>query len=182
MTVSKRTRYEVFRRDNHTCRYCGATAPDATLTIDHVTPVALGGSDSPDNLVAACDECNYGKASSNPGAELIDDVKQADIKWAAAMKEAAKVRMAEQAKLREYVDAFDEVWGYRTPEDYRTALENFYAAGLPEFEMIDAAYVATCAKYVDNRFRYFCGVAWRKVNDLQEIAKSLLTVDEAEGD
>ena len=39
MAVSKRTRYEVLRRDNHACRYCGASAPDAKLTVDHVLPV-----------------------------------------------------------------------------------------------------------------------------------------------
>lgn len=58
MAVSKRLRYEILRRDNHTCRYCGATAPDVKLTVDHVVPVALGGSDVPTNLVAACDACN----------------------------------------------------------------------------------------------------------------------------
>ena len=40
MAVSKRTRFEVLRRDNFTCRYCRST--DNELTVDHVTPVALG--------------------------------------------------------------------------------------------------------------------------------------------
>ncbi|AWN05089.1 HNH endonuclease [Gordonia phage Easley] len=40
MAVSKRLRYEILRRDNHTCRYCGATAPDVPLTVDHVVPVS----------------------------------------------------------------------------------------------------------------------------------------------
>lgn len=34
MAVSKRTRYEVLRRDNHACRYCGASAPEVKLTVD----------------------------------------------------------------------------------------------------------------------------------------------------
>jgi 5-methylcytosine-specific restriction endonuclease McrA len=33
MPVNKRTRFEVFKRDNHTCRYCGGTAPDVVLTV-----------------------------------------------------------------------------------------------------------------------------------------------------
>lgn len=41
MSVSKRLRFEVLRRDNHTCRYCGSSAPEVKLTIDHVVPVAL---------------------------------------------------------------------------------------------------------------------------------------------
>lgn len=39
MAVSKRTRFEVLRRDDHTCRYCGQSAPDVKLTVDHVLPV-----------------------------------------------------------------------------------------------------------------------------------------------
>ena len=40
MPISKRLRYEILHRDNHACRYCGASAPDAVITIDHVVPVA----------------------------------------------------------------------------------------------------------------------------------------------
>ena len=46
MPVTKRVRFEVLRRDNHTCHYCGARAPEVAITIDHVVPVALGGSDN----------------------------------------------------------------------------------------------------------------------------------------
>lgn len=44
MPVSKRLRYEILKRDNHACRYCGAAATDAKLTVDHVTPVSRVGS------------------------------------------------------------------------------------------------------------------------------------------
>ena len=83
MAISKRTRYEVLRRDDHRCRYCGAAAPDVKLTIDHVVPVSLGGSDEPGNLVAACPDCNAGKAASNPDAPLVADVSDKAIRWAA---------------------------------------------------------------------------------------------------
>src|SRR6185369_3226628 len=61
MAVSKRLRFEILRRDNHTCRYCGRSAPEVKLTVDHVKPEALGGRTEPDNLVAACSDCNAGK-------------------------------------------------------------------------------------------------------------------------
>ena len=48
MALSKRLRYEILRRDNHTCRYCGASAPDVTLTVDHVVPCLLYTSDAAD--------------------------------------------------------------------------------------------------------------------------------------
>ena len=66
MAVTKRTRFEVLRRDGNRCRYCGASAADSPLTIDHVLPTALGGTDDPSNLVAACKDCNTAKKSSLP--------------------------------------------------------------------------------------------------------------------
>lgn len=180
MAVSKRTRYEVLRRDNHTCRYCGATAPDAKLTVDHVTPVALGGTDDPNNLVAACRDCNYGKASTSPDAALVDDVKQADVQWAAAMKRAAEIRAAEREQEDEYVAVFDSAWGnlrYK-PDAYRDSLVQLRNAGLPVEELEDAALIAVTNRGIEDRWRYFCGVAWRKVAKLQDIAKALI---EAEG-
>jgi hypothetical protein len=63
MAISKRRRFEILRRDGFTCRYCGRSAPDVVLQIDHVTPRALGGSDHPSNLAAACEDCNQGKAA-----------------------------------------------------------------------------------------------------------------------
>lgn len=76
MAVSKRLRYEVLRRDNHACRYCGASAPDVKLNVDHVIPTSLGGSDKPTNLVTACADCNSGKTSSLPNATPVSDVEQ----------------------------------------------------------------------------------------------------------
>ncbi|MGG6263286.1 HNH endonuclease [Leptolyngbya sp. AN03gr2] len=52
------TRRELFRRDNHTCQYCGTTKH---LTIDHVIPRSKGGTHTWDNVVAACARCNSAK-------------------------------------------------------------------------------------------------------------------------
>jgi hypothetical protein len=62
MPVSTRTRFEIFKRDNFTCRYCGHTSPDVVLEIDHVVPVCEGGTDDAINLVTSCWSCNRGKA------------------------------------------------------------------------------------------------------------------------
>lgn len=75
MPVTKRVRFEVLRRDNHTCHYCGARAPE--VAIDHVVPVALGGSDNPENLVAACAPCNSGKSSATP--DQIDEATRLEM-------------------------------------------------------------------------------------------------------
>lgn len=67
-SLPKKVRFEVLKRDKFTCQYCGATAPDAVLHIDHIEPVATGGSDEIVNLITACAGCNLGK-----GAVRLDD-------------------------------------------------------------------------------------------------------------
>lgn len=62
MALSVRTRFEIFKRDDYTCRYCGRKSPDVVLEVDHVVPQCDGGNDDPMNLVTACWDCNRGKA------------------------------------------------------------------------------------------------------------------------
>ena len=54
-------RYNVMKRDGFQCVLCGASGKDAQLEIDHITPVAAGGSESMDNLRTLCFKCNRGK-------------------------------------------------------------------------------------------------------------------------
>jgi hypothetical protein len=62
-TLPLSVRFTVLRRDNYTCRYCGAKAPFVSLQVDHVTPWAMQGASDLSNLVTACKECNLGKSS-----------------------------------------------------------------------------------------------------------------------
>ncbi|MEU3945418.1 HNH endonuclease [Streptomyces sp. NPDC029526] len=104
MAVSKRLRFEIFRRDNHACRYCGAAAPGVKLTIDHVIPTSLGGSNKPSNLVTACADCNSGKTSSMPNAMVVADVDQQTFRTGAAL------RIAEQAGAQGAYEAWRANW------------------------------------------------------------------------
>ena len=54
-------RWKVLNRDCFTCQYCGQTAPDIMLQVDHLTALANGGTDDPKNLITACTACNVGK-------------------------------------------------------------------------------------------------------------------------
>jgi 5-methylcytosine-specific restriction endonuclease McrA len=51
------------RRDGHQCVYCDSSA---NLCVDHVYPIALGGTDDYRNLVCACNACNSGKQGRTP--------------------------------------------------------------------------------------------------------------------
>lgn len=61
-SISKKTRFEVFKRDGFKCQYCGECAPDVILEVDHIDPVSKGGADEMVNYITACRSCNAGKS------------------------------------------------------------------------------------------------------------------------
>ena len=77
MAVTKRTRYEVLRRDGHACRYCGQMAPDVKLAVDHVVPVDMylpGCPPRPEMLIDAIlklhDQVQHTKLGANRQREI----------------------------------------------------------------------------------------------------------------
>lgn len=66
--LGNKVRFEVFKRDGFCCQYCGQSAPDVVLEVDHISPVSKGGDNDILNLVTSCWECNSGK-----GARELDD-------------------------------------------------------------------------------------------------------------
>ena len=58
----KKIRRRILQRDLWECYWCGADAN----TVDHLVPVAKGGLDIDENLVAACKKCNYSKQDKMP--------------------------------------------------------------------------------------------------------------------
>lgn len=204
MAVSKRLRHEVMRRDNHACRYCGATAPDVKLTIDHVMPTALGGGDDPANLVTACADCNAGKSASSPDASLVDDVKEGALRWSAAMKRAAAEREAETEADTRVQDWFRRQWeswfsypsryasGHEAPAEERKHhnLDDSWGwkRGVRQLLQANAGTTVFFEEAIriamkkpglepEERWRYFCGVMWNEVKARQKLAAKYMVED-----
>ena len=178
MAVTKRTRYEVLRRDNYTCRYCHSTTND--LTIDHVIPRALGGKDDPSNLVAACRDCNAGKTSTRPDDHLVDDVSSQAFSVAQAIRIALMQKAvdieAEQDHADELATYWDEAtagmsWTHR-PDDWQRTIIHFQKIGVPDTILTHAIDVAVGRDNVPQRdkWKYMCGVIWRIVDEAAETA------------
>lgn len=188
MALSKRLRYEVLRRDNYACRYCGRSAPGVELAVDHVTPVSLGGTDDPGNLVTACTECNSGKSSSSPDQPLVEDVSADALRWGRAIQAAAEVLLADHDARAERHSQFLASWNdwtYGSPDSrqrfplpggWEQSVDAIDAAGLPAEILSECVDIAMRASHVevDQTFRYMCGVAWNKVGLLREIASQVL--------
>ena len=59
-----RLRFEIFKRDNFTCQYCGRNVKEDKIKLhcDHIIPRKKGGLYVDKNLITSCEECNLGKS------------------------------------------------------------------------------------------------------------------------
>ena len=67
--IDQNISWEVFRRDDYRCRYCGRN--DVPLTVDHVILWEDGGATVADNLVSACRRCNKLRGNTEYTAWMI---------------------------------------------------------------------------------------------------------------
>lgn len=185
MTVTKRTRFEVLRRDGHRCRYCGRNVDDgATLTVDHVVPTALGGSDDPSNLVAACRDCNAGKASTGPDEHTVAQVSEDALRWARAIRMAAAEHQAEREHVSQVAETVRYDWTQvffphdPLPGDWPVTVETFVRAGLDHADLEHAILrtndVDCSRKGLRDPWAYFCSVCWSTIRQRQDRAAELL--------
>lgn len=108
-SLSKRIRFEVFKRDKFTCQYCGKSAPDVVLEVDHVKPVSRGGTNDIFNLVTSCFECNRGKTNIELSDETAVKKQQKQIQELSEKEEQLRMILEWRNNLKvidnQYVDA-----------------------------------------------------------------------------
>ena len=182
MTISKSLRFEVLRRDGFACSYCGRKPPDVELHIDHVTPAALGGRDTAENLRTSCAECNTGKGSTPPDAEMVAQVAEDAERWAAAIERAGREMVAEDSAGMWLVDLWNS---HAHPSAYlpvtaNLAVADLQARGLPRETIEEMFWVSVGARHVwpANRFAYFMGACRRRLERVQERAAEIIEEDD----
>lgn len=139
--VKKSVRFEVFKRDNFTCQYCGQAAPDVVLHLDHINPVAGGGGNDIINLVTSCVDCNLGK-----GAKTLDD-KSAIAKQRQQLedlnerREQLEMMLAWREALStisdDEIDAIEAVFSERTDRTFTESGRNIVAKWLKRHSVDD---------------------------------------------
>lgn len=60
------------------CHHCGQAFPPEALTMDHLIPVARGGTSSKGNVVPACFSCNQAKAAQTPAEQILESLGLGD--------------------------------------------------------------------------------------------------------
>lgn len=169
--LSKKTRFEVFKRDGFTCQYCGATPPKVILHVDHVVAVAEGGENDTDNLVTSCESCNLGK-----GARPLDSVPVSLRDKASIVAEAEEQLRGYHAIIQDKRKRIhDETWqvastfmDHHRLEDITKnefqSIKNFVEQ-LGYHETDESMELALARKPWSRwtSFKYFCGICWNKI-------------------
>jgi hypothetical protein len=151
MGLSVRTRFEVFKRDDFTCQYCGRKSPDVVLEVDHIVPICEGGGDDVVNLRTSCWDCNHGKA----GKPLFEIVTGEDP------HDRAVVLLERERQLREYNEVLacerDRRWNegwelvrYWQIERGRTKEEDLTSIGRADWNWLFSALTWCPAAQIQN--------------------------------
>lgn len=168
-SISKKLRFDVFKRDAFRCQYCGRTPPNITLELDHFIPVAEGGTNDIDNLLTSCFDCNRGKSSN-----LIEQIPP-------TIKTRQELLKEQESQSREYnrwlkqkrkrqendVDSVEDIFSrYHAEcftERFRSSVKTFIGE-LSLEEVQDAMEKAAAYKDTpEHACKYFCGICWNKI-------------------
>lgn len=178
--LSKKIRFEVFKRDKFTCQYCGRMSPDVILEVDHIKPVAEGGENDILNLITSCRDCNRGK-----GKRKLDDHSEAKkqqerIKELAEKNEQLMMLMEWREELSKFkqnevdiiCEAFENaIGGGRNVNDHGRQKVQKLLAQFSVNEILDAIDIAVDRYYVgsdssvETAFNKIGGICYYKRKD-----------------
>lgn len=168
--ISKKIRFNVFKRDGFCCQYCGSKPPTVVLEIDHIHPVSGGGDNAADNLITACFDCNRGKSDG-----LLSSIPPSLEERAAILTEKreqidAYGRLIKSIKRKEEksIDAVQDVFstyfeGFSFSTKFRESVRVFIQK-MPIDEVEQAMHTA-CSRIRrrDDSIKYFCGICWKLI-------------------
>lgn len=177
--ISKKTRFEIFKRDSFVCQYCGSTPPSVVLHVDHITPVALGGKNDDENLITACEGCNLGKS-----ATPLSSVPESILNKAERVAEKEAQIKGYNSILQERAERIEsEAWEVAYVLECNPRLESYsrqnllsikrFLERMPFQDVLDAAETAVAKSIHSSRrtFAYFCGVCWSRIREAENGAR-----------
>lgn len=171
-SISKKIRFEVFKRDNFTCQYCSSKPPKVSLEIDHLLPVCKRGTNHIDNLITACFDCNRGKGGVELTSIPQSVIEKSKIKKLALKqyKEYQNIISKEVAQINIDIDHVDLVFckvfpGPPLTEKSRISVKTFIKK--LDTETVVYAMEIACSKMETEYmcWKYFCGICWSKIKE-----------------
>ena len=170
--LSLSVRFKIFHRDGFACSYCGRKPPEVCLEVDHVNPVAAGGTNDDFNLTTSCFDCNRGKGANVLDAIPTSVADQAEMaaERALQLRKMVEAIAAEREALEDQAWMVAEVLQPGASEGYNAnrlrSIERFIEklgfAQTHEAARIAAGRVRSASVA---RFKYFCGICWNKLEE-----------------
>ncbi len=172
MSISKKDRFEVFKRDDFKCQYCGRTPPEITLEVDHINPKSKGGGDNYENLISACFDCNRGKGDielckiPNTLQNNYEILQERENQIKEYNKLLKKIEKRTNKDIYEVDKIYREVtyYGVNDLSDlYKISVRKFIdKLGLQTTK--DAmVYAVNKKRFSGDPFNYFCGICHNKI-------------------
>jgi len=169
--LTKKTRFEVFKRDSFQCQYCGKTPPEITLEIDHINPKSKGGSNDINNLITACFDCNRGKKNI-PLDKIpvslkvnLEVLKEQEVQLKEYNKFIKKIETRRRKDAKEVNDVYEKHFSDWTLSNtfINISLKKFQQH-LPLQFLVDAmGKSCVIMRDKDKAINYFCGICWKEI-------------------
>ena len=172
MSLSKKIRFEVFKRDNFTCGYCGKQPPDIVLEVDHITPLSKGGDDDINNLITSCFDCNRGKSNiklSSITPQIKENLEVLKLKEE-QLKEYKKFILTHRKRIKNDVGKVEKEFqvffnnaGFS--ESFKVSVGMFLKYFSVD-RLIENIQIA-CSRVDDphGAIKYFCGICWTNIKE-----------------
>jgi hypothetical protein len=171
--ISKKLRFEIFKRDGFQCAYCGQAPPVVILEIDHIEPKSKGGKDDINNYITACFDCNRGKKDipldkiPTKLSENIEVLKEREDQLSEYRKFIAKIERREKNDIEDINKIYTESYpGWELSDSFKSISLKRFLQSLPKHEIIEAL-KKSIYKFPKNTQEnrnaatsYFCGICW----------------------
>jgi len=177
MSISKKIRFEVFKRDGFRCAYCGQTPPAVILEADHIDPKSKGGKDDINNLITACFDCNRGKTNIKLDklppklSDNLEVLKEQEAQIKEYRKYIKKIEARKANDINKIGEIYTEQYpGWMFTDTFEKVSLKRFLDSLPVHEVEDSLHKAI-SKFPtdkDKVIKYFCGICWNKIKAITD--------------
>ena len=186
MSITKKIRFEVFKRDGFACQYCGKHPPETTLEVDHIQPKSKKGTDDINNLITSCFDCNRGKTNielkriPNTLTDNKEILEERESQYLEYHKILAKIDKRINKELNQVSDTYSKYFPkLELSDSFKKSSVKKFIEKLNVFEVIDSMDIA-CSKFIGSKgqylngiwmkdsdlaIKYFCGICWNKIKN-----------------
>ncbi len=165
--LSLKTRFEVFKRDQFTCGYCGQRPPNIILEVDHIVPVSNKGTNDFDNLITSCFDCNRGKSFHSIEIKKeprVISLKEQELQY----QEYQDFLLEIDKRLNKEVEILNNTFNSFFPEKvfndrFKASVKRFLRElGLDKTKQaLEKA--ASLMPTSSDTLNYFCGICWKEI-------------------